>query len=494
VSEGRQVDRELDGLQRLLAMTAEERRAILEEAESLASEFLRGLPERHVAATATAEAMRAHFGAPLAETGEDPRHVLTALASQAHVGHTANAGPRFFGFVIGGTLPVAIAADWLTAAWDQNPGLFILSPIVAVVEEVTGGWICDLLGLPAESSVGFVTGCQMAHVTALAAARHGVLRRAGWDVERKGLHGAPPLRVVVGGEAHVTVPRALRLLGLGTDAAVVADADSQGRMRPDALEAILRRGDGPTIVCAQVGNIDTGACDPLEPIAALCKTHTAWLHVDGAFGLWAAATPRYRHLVAGANSADSWATDAHKWLNVPQDSGIAIVRDSAAHRAAMTSDAAYLQKSPGDVRDAVDWVPEFSRRARSIPVYAALRSLGRRGVSRLVENCCERASHMVRLLSQETGVEVLNDVVLNQALLRFHADGVDADALTRSVISRVQEEGTCWLGGTTWHGMSAMRLSFVNWRTTEADVERSAASILQCYRAERAARGSSPAG
>jgi glutamate/tyrosine decarboxylase-like PLP-dependent enzyme len=481
-----------DGLQNLLAMTPDERRLILRHAEALAHEFLRTLPERPVKAPATAEAMRTHFGGPLSDGGEDPQSVLSALAAPAAEGHMANAGPRFFGFVIGGTLPVAIAADWLTSTWDQNPGLFILSPITAVVEEVAGRWVCDLLGLPSESSVGFVTGCQMAHVTCLAAARHGVLRRLGWDVEARGLTGAPPLRIVVGGEVHVTVPRALRLLGLGTDAAVVADADAQGRMRPDALEATLRRLDGPVIVCAQAGNVNSGACDPLEPIADLCRQHGAWLHVDGAFGLWAAASPRFQHLVAGAGQADSWATDAHKWLNVPQDSGIAIVRDASAHRAAMTSDAAYLKKSDLSVRDAVDWVPEFSRRARSLPVYATLRALGRRGVARLVENGCDRTRQMVHLLTQEPGVELLNDVVLNQALVRFHAQDADPDGVTQNVIARVQQEGTCWLGGTKWRGMGAMRLSFVNWSTSEADVERSAAAILRCYRAEREARSADP--
>ncbi len=469
------------GLARMLAMSTAERQTRLGRAAQLAGDFLATLPARHVGARATVEEMRRAFARPLPETGDGALEVLESIAGQAERGHIASSGPRFFGFVIGGTLPVGIGADWLTAAWDQNAGLFVLSPIASVLEEVTAGWVCDLLGLPPESSVGFVTGCQMANFTALAAARHAVLRRLDWNVEEKGLQGAPAVRVVVGGDVHVTILRALRMLGLGTQAAIVAPADAQGRLQPEALEAALGRNEGAAIVCAQLGNINTGACDPVPDLAAVAHEHGAWLHVDGAFGLWAAASPQYRHLVTGAGQADSWATDAHKWLNVPQDSGIVIVRDSAAHRAATTSDATYLQKSAGAERDPVDWVPEFSRRARGIAVYAVLRALGRAGVAQLVENCCARARQMAALLGADPGVEVLNEVVLNQALVRFHDRHLDSDHLTRRVISRVQQDGTCWLGGTTWRGAAAMRISCSNRSTTEADVERSAAAILRCF-------------
>ena len=478
---------ERNGLDRMLDMQAADVRDLLATTQGLAFDFLSTLPQRHVGTRASAEEMRAWFATPLPGHGDSPAEVLRALAAPAERGHMANAGPRFFGFVIGGTLPVAIGADWLASAWDQNPGLFVLSPIVSVVEEVTAGWICDLLGLPSTASVGFVTGCQMAHVTSLAAARHAVLQRSGWDVGAQGLRGAPRVRIVVGGEAHITITRALRLLGFGTDDIEVASADEQGRMLPEALARVLGANRDPAIVCAQVGNVNTGARDPVREIIRIAHAAGAWAHVDGAFGLWAAASPQHRHLTDGAGDADSWATDAHKWLNVPQDSGIAIVRDSNAHRAAMTTDAAYMVKSAGAERDPVDWVPEFSRRARSLAVYAALRALGRRGVAQLVQNCCDRARRMAALLGADARVEILNDVDLNQVLVRFHAHG-DSGDLTRAVIARVQQDGTCWLGGTTWRDTSAMRLSFVNWSTTDADVVQSAAAILRCLDAEVDAR------
>jgi glutamate/tyrosine decarboxylase-like PLP-dependent enzyme len=458
----------------------------------LAVSYLASLPSRPVGERATLAELRARLGAPLAEQGEEPEAVLRELAAGADPGLIGSAGPRYFGFVIGGSLPAALGADWLTSAWDQNPGTYSVSPAAAVVEEVAAAWILELLGLPATASVGFVTGCQMAHVTALAAARHALLARAGWDVGDSGLAGAPPLRILAGAEAHVTLFRALRLLGLGTRSVERVAADGQGRMEPRALARQLAAGRGaPALVCAQVGNVNTGACDPLAEIAELARRHGAWLHVDGAFGLWAAASPRLRHLAAGAELADSWATDAHKWLNVPYDSGIVAVADPAAHRAAMTATATYLQQNEG--RDALDWVPEFSRRARGFAVYAALRSLGRRGVAELIERCCDLARRMAEILAAQPGVEVLNEVVLNQVLVRFHdaagggAAGADADAddeLTRAVIRRVQRQGVCWLGGTTWHGVAAMRISVSNWSTTADDVELSAAAILAAMRQE----------
>jgi glutamate/tyrosine decarboxylase-like PLP-dependent enzyme len=471
--------------------------ATLRLACELALEYLESLPTRPVGDRATLGELRARLGVSLNDEGVEPSQVLRELAAGAEPGLVGSAGPRYFGFVIGGSLPAALGADWLTSTWDQNPGLYAVSPAAAVVEEIAAAWILDLLGLPAGASVGFVTGCQMAHVTALAAARHALLARLGWDVGERGLTGAPPLRILAGSEAHVTVFRALRLLGLGTHDAERVESDGQGRMEPAALARRLAAGRAaPALICAQVGNVNTGACDPLADIAALARQHGAWLHVDGAFGLWAAASPRLRHLVAGAVLADSWATDAHKWLNVPYDSGIVAVADTGAHSAAMSTTASYLQQHEG--RDALDWVPEFSRRARGFAVYAALRSLGRRGVGELVERCCEHARHMAEILAAQPGVEVLNEVVLNQVLVRFHggpggaapagAGSLPSDELTRAVIRRVQRQGVCWLGGTTWHGMAAMRISVSNWSTTRDDAELSAAAILAAAREELAGR------
>ena len=398
--------------------------------------------------------------------------MVEGLIEAAEPGVVAIPGGRYFGFVTGGSVPAALAADWLTSLWDQNAFVSVAGPAAAVVEEVAGEWLRQLLGLPDGVSVGFVTGCQMANVTGLAAGRGHVLAQAGWDVARDGLQGAPAIRVVVGEERHVTVDRALRLLGIGSSQLVAVPADGQGRLRAEELEAALE-GDRPTLVCAQAGNVNTGAFDPLERIAELTARAGAWLHVDGAFGLWAAASPRFRHLVAGAERADSWATDAHKWLNVPYDCGLVFCRRPQAHRAAMGAQASYLVR--GSSRDPIDWTPEASRRARGLPVYAAIRSLGRDGIAALVERCCEHARRFAELLGAANGVEILNDVVLNQVLVRFGGD----DELTREVIREVQEDGTCWLGGTTWHGVAAMRVSVSNWRTTSEDVERSAAAILR---------------
>jgi glutamate/tyrosine decarboxylase-like PLP-dependent enzyme len=399
----------------------------------------------------------------------------------------AMSGPRFFGFVIGGSLPVAVAADWLTSSWDQNAGLYAPTPAAAVVEEVAEDWLLDLLDLPRESSVGFTTGCQMAHFTALAAARRAVLLRGGWDVERRGLHGAPAVRVLVGDEVHVTIPIALQMLGLGSDNMERVAVDPQGRMQPNALADALAQGDpaAPTIVIAQAGHINTGAFDPLDEIAGVTHRHDgAWMHVDGAFGLWARAVPALRHLARGAELADSWATDGHKWLNVPYDSGIVIVRQEATHRAAMMLMASYLVPATGDERDPSNYVPEFSRRARGFPLYTALRALGRRGVAEMIERGWRIASRMADGLRATDGVAILNDVVLNQVLVRFEDD----DELTRDVIRRVQNDGTCWLGGAVWRGTAVMRISVTNWSTTEADADMSVEAILRCYRAAREAR------
>jgi glutamate/tyrosine decarboxylase-like PLP-dependent enzyme len=465
-------------------------RRLLERTADLARRFLETLPARPVAARPDLASLRADLGGPLPAQGADPVQVIEHMAAAADPGIVASAGPRYFGFVIGGSLPAALAADWLVTAWDQDAGLFACSPAAAVVEDVAAQWLLDLLGLPPTASVGFVTGGQMANFTGLAAGRHAALARAGWDVEEQGLAGAPALHVVLGEEAHVTILTSLRMLGLGARRAVRVPADGQGRMRVDALRQALAPLSGPIIVCAQAGNVNTGAFDPVGEIAAVAHERGAWVHVDGAFGLWAAASPALREHVRGVEQADSWATDGHKWLNVPYDSGIAVVRDAAAHKTAMTGRAAYLVQSDGAERDPQDWTPEFSRRARGFAIWAALRSLGSDGVSALVERCCRLARRMADRLSARPGVRILNEVVLNQVLARFAPAGVtDADAFTRAVVARVQRDGTCWMAGTRWHGMDAMRISVSNWSTTEADVDRSADAILACARAEAEAGG-----
>jgi glutamate/tyrosine decarboxylase-like PLP-dependent enzyme len=456
-------------------------RDLLEQTASHAADFLEGLSDRHVGGSPNLDELRARLGGPLPERPTEAGEVVAQLADAADPGLVAMAGGRYFGFVIGGAVPAALAADWLTSAWDQNAGLYVGGPSAAVVEEIAGGWLAELLGLPEHVSFGFVTGCQMAHVTALAAARHAVLERVGWDVNEKGLAGAPAVHVVAGEERHATVDRALRFLGLGSACVVPVEADGQGRMLADALQDALRGLEGPTIVCAQAGNVNTGAFDPLEPIADAAAAAGAWLHVDGAFGLWAAASPALGHLVAGAQRADSWASDLHKWLNCPYDSGIAFCAHPDAHRAAMGVRASYLiHADPDGPRDQMDWNPEFSRRARGFAVYAAIRSLGRSGIAEIVERCCAHARRFAGALADAPGVEVLNDVVLNQVLVRFEDD----DATTRAVIEGVQQDGICWLSGTTWRGKAAMRISVSNWSTTEEDVERSAAAILNSLRTQ----------
>ena len=448
-------------------------RALLARAAELAADHLESVGERHAGPIAGFEELRAALGGPLPEAGVAPAQVVEELARGVAPGLVASPGPRYFGFVTGGALPAALAADWLASAWDQNAFSAVSSPAASVAEEVACGWLLELLGLPADSGVGLTTGAQMANVTGLAAARHALLARAGWDVEEQGLNGSPPLRVLAGEEAHVTLWRALRLLGIGRAQVEVVPADDQGAMRADALAAAL---DGPAIVCAQAGNVNTGAIDPLAEIAAAAREHGAWVHVDGAFGLWAAASPALAPLVVGADGADSWATDGHKWLNVPYDCGVVAVRDREAHVAAMGMTASYLVRSADAARSNSDWVPEASRRGRGFAVYAALRSLGRSGVADLVERCCALARRLAELVEGEA--EVLNDVVLNQVLLRFGGD----DAVTDDVIRRVQDDGTCWVGGTRWRGEAAMRVSVSNWSTTEADIDRTAEAILTAAR------------
>ena len=444
-------------------------RELYRQAADHAADFIETLESRPIRAEADVDELTSSLGGPLPEGPTDPRAVIASLVETVEPGLCATPSGRFFGFVIGGAVPASVAADMLTSAWDQNAGLYISGPAAAVVEEVCRGWLTELLGLPPHVSVAFVTGAQMAHVTALAAARHRVLDQAGWDVPQQGLAGAPEIRVVVAERRHVTVDRALRLLGIGASSLDLVPVDDQGRMQVEQL----RLDDGPTIVCGQAGEVNTGAFDDLDAIADVAAESGAWFHLDGAFGLWAAASPEVRHLVRGAERADSWTVDCHKWLNVPYDSGLAFCAHPDAHRAAIAVSASYLVFG-GDERerDQMDWTPEFSRRARGFPVYAALRSLGRSGVADIIERSCEHARLFAELL-EEGGGTILNDVVLNQVLVRF-GDG----ERTREVIRRVQEDGTCWLGGTEWQGEHAMRVSVSNWRTTREDVERSVDAIL----------------
>ncbi|HEY3713013.1 MAG TPA: aminotransferase class V-fold PLP-dependent enzyme [Jatrophihabitantaceae bacterium] len=436
-----------------------------------------GLAERPVAAPAGVDELTALIGGDLPDGPTDPAAAIASLADALDVGTAATTGPRYFGFVVGGALPATIAADWLASGTDINAGAYVLGPAAAVAEDVASGWLLDILGLPSDATVGFTTGAMMANFTGLAAARHHVLAKSGWDVERDGLQGAPRVHVVVGAERHASIDSALRLLGLGHGTVHEVPADAQGRLRAEALAETLTRCDGPTIVCAQVGNVNSGASDPVGRICDIAHERGAWVHVDGAFGLWAGASPALRHLVAGVEKADSWTTDAHKWLNVPYDSGLAIVAHPEAHRAPMRLTASYLSPDVEGERDGDAYVPEMSRRARGLAVWAALRTLGRSGVADLVERCCSHARRFAAALDATDGVRVLNDVVLNQVVVRFG----DSDDVTRRVIAAAQAEGTCWFGGTVWQGVVAARISVSNWSTTEADVDASVAAIRRAF-------------
>jgi glutamate/tyrosine decarboxylase-like PLP-dependent enzyme len=451
-----------------------EREAAMRRAADIGLAYLAGLDERHVGAIEDAATIAARLGGPLPEAGTDPVIVVEELAAAADPGIVASVGPRYFGFVIGGQLPASAAADWLTSAWGQNAVVQAASPAGAAVEEVAGEWMLDLLGLPAGAGVGLPTGAGLGNAVGIAAGRHAVLARVGWDVEADGLYGAPEITVLIGEEAHATVLTALQYLGLGRDRVLRVATDTQGRMRPDAARQAIAGVDGPLIVCLQAGNVNTGAFDPAAEVADAVAGHSnAWVHVDGAFGLWAAVSPSLRHLVDGVERADSWSTDAHKWLNVGYDCGFIAVRDPDAHRAAMSASASYLMRS--EQRENWEWVLDSSRRARGFVLYAAIRSLGREGIRALVERCCALARRMADRLREADGVEVLNDVVLNQLLVRF-----EDDDRTRRVISAVQADGTAWMGGTTWKGMAAMRISVSSWSTTEADADRTVDAILRC--------------
>jgi glutamate/tyrosine decarboxylase-like PLP-dependent enzyme len=451
-------------------------RELFERTIEHASAYLEASNERQVRSLESSEELSTALLGPLPEEGSSALEVIDALAELGRRGTVASAGPRYFGFVTGGSLPAALAADWLTSTWDQNAAMAVMSPAASAVEAVVLGWVRELLGLPETASGGIVTGCSMANFVALSAARQHLLAKLGWDVQSEGLFGAPRIRVIAGAERHASIDMALRSAGFGTNGTELVDADENGAIRRDTLETLLCDGSRPTIVCAQAGNVNTGACDPLDAIADLCQPRGAWLHVDGAFGLWAAASERTRPLVRGIERCDSWATDGHKWLNVPYDTGFVFCAHPDAHRVAFGSNAAYYVKDAA--RDGMDWVPEVSRRARAFPVWAALRSLGQSGVAELVERCSSHARRFAGGLAREPGVMVLNEVVLNQVLVRFSDD----DAITRAVVDGVQREGTCWAGGTTWRGRAAMRISVSNHSTTEGDVERSTAAILSVYR------------
>ncbi|MET1039842.1 MAG: aminotransferase class V-fold PLP-dependent enzyme [Acidimicrobiales bacterium] len=451
---------------------------LLDEAVRSAIAYIDSLPDRPVGPPADVDALRTALGAPLTAEGDGNLTAFQALVAGAERGIVATAGPRYFGFVNGGSLPVAVAADWLVSAWDQNAAMHVMTPAVAVIEEVVLGWLRELLRLPVNGSGAFVTGAQMANVTGLMAARHQVLEQAGWDVEVDGLFGAPPVTVVVGGERHAAVDRALRYLGFGTAGVVPLAVDDQGALDPSDLARVLGEADGgPAIVCTQAGNVNTGAFDPIAEVCAIAHEHAAWVHVDGAFGLWAAASSRHRHLLEGYEAADSWAVDMHKWLNAPYDCAVALTAHPEAHRAAMAMSAAYL--TLGGDREPIDWNPEMSRRARAVPTWAILRALGRDGVEDLIVRFCTLAQRAADQLGAADGVEVLNGVVLNQVLVRFGDD----DDVTRDVITRVQEDGTCWVGGTIWQGRAAMRISVSNWSTTDADIDRSVEAMLTCFTA-----------
>jgi glutamate/tyrosine decarboxylase-like PLP-dependent enzyme len=453
----------------------------LQAASRAAIDFLHGLPVRPVGANASRSDLLGSLGGELPDEGLDAAEVIDSLVRVAEPGLVATQSGRFFGFVIGGSTPASIAADWLTSTWDQNAGLSMLTPAAAVVEEITGRWLIELLRLPPNASVGFVTGAMMANFTALAAARHAVLANGGWDVETAGLVQAPHIRVLAGRDHHDTIDRALRFLGLGTDCLVTVDSDETGRMRADDLGRKLAEREGPTIVCAQAGCVNGGSIDPLAEIVDIAHHHAAWVHVDGAFGLWASATPTRRPLLDGVERADSWATDAHKWLNVPYDSGLVFCAHPDQHRASMQVRAAYLSHAEPSVRDPMDYNPEFSRRARGFAIYAALRALGRRGVADLVDRCCELAERFGEQLSIADGAELLLPVSLNQVVVRFLAADGDHDRHTRSVLAAVQREGVCWPSSTTWRGQAAIRISVCNATTDLDDVDASVASLLRWH-------------
>ncbi len=449
----------------------------LARAHAHALAYLDSLDTRAVGTTATLAQMRARLGGPLPHAGTPPTQVVDELVAGTEGGHLGSTTGRFFAWVIGGALPAALAADWLTSVWDQNGAIYDTSPSAAVAEEIAGAWLLELLGLPRTASFALVTGCQMAHMTCLAAARHALLARRGWDVEADGLAGAPPIRVLATSQRHTSIDRALRFLGIGSRALVALDADANGCLTPATLTAALAKSDAPTILSLNAGDLNLGAFDPFPELIDLAHAAGAWVHIDGAFGLWARAAPTRAHLTAGIERADSWATDAHKWLNTPFDCGVAVVAEAAAHRAAMTVRASYFAPSDHG-RDAIDWNPEWSRRARGFAVWAALRELGRDGVADLIERCCTRAAALAHGIAALPGAELIAAPVLNQALVCFPDPSGRSDLdRTDAVIAAINAGGEVFFGGVSERGRRAMRISVVNWRTTEADVARTVSAV-----------------
>jgi len=454
----------------------------LKRAAELAAAYIESFDRQKVSTEIDPQSLRERLYKDLTQDGLPPVRVIEELAEDARDGLLNSGSGRFFGWVIGSGIPVSIAADWLTSAWDQNAAYYACSPSAAVIEDVAAMWLKDILGLPQHASYAFVTGCQMAHVTALAAARHRVLADRGWSAETQGLAGSPPIRVLVG-EHHETLLRAVRHLGIGTNAVVQIEKRDDGTIDLAALQTELEINPGmPTIVSLAAGDLNRGAFDPFGAACDLAHDHGAWVHVDGAFGLWVAASPRYRHLVKGIEKADSWATDAHKWLNVPYDNGIAFVADADAHKTAMTIPAPYKVEVT-NVRDQIEWGPEWSRRARGITVYAALRTLGRNGVAEMIERCCDLTRDFVSRLGELPGVEVLTTPVINQGLVRFLDPNGDHDRRTAEVINRINATGEAWFGPTLWHGMRVMRISLSNFRTTAGDIGRAVEAVRQAMEA-----------
>ena len=453
----------------------------LKRAAELAAEYIETFDHQKVAEELDPDTLRERLFKELTPDGLPPLQVINELAEDAREGLLNSANGRFFGWVIGGGIPVSIAADWLTSAWDQNAAAYACSPSAAIIEEVVAGWLKDILGLPQQASYAFVTGCQMAHVTALAAARHKVLADKGWLVETRGLAGSPPIRVLVG-EHHETLLRALRHLGIGTDSVIPVGMDEEGMIDVPMLKAELEKNpDMPTIVSLAADDLNRGAFDPFDEVCDLAHAHNAWVHIDGAFGLWVASSKRYRHLVKGIEKADSWATDAHKWLNVPYDSGVAFVADNDSHKIAMTIPAPYKVEVEG-VRDQFEWGPEWSRRARGIPLYAALRTLGRNGVADMIERCCDLTRDFVQKLGKLQDIEVLTTPVINQGLVRFIDPDGNHDARTDEIITRINASGEAWFGPTVWNGMRVMRISLSNFRTTQNDVDRAVDAIKEAMK------------